>query len=103
MADELAARRQAAIQAGAIRESHRDRILRAWHSMTPAQRDYDRYQGKIPVGASWTPETEDGARAIEERQAERGLSLYEAGCTCHISPPCSFCLRMDYDAEDSNG
>lgn len=70
-----------------------ERRLRIWNAMTPAQRDYDRFAGVIPHGASWACETEDGAKALEERRRTRGFSRYETGCACHINPPCSFCLR----------
>jgi hypothetical protein len=82
-----------------VREAEQKR-LEIWNSMTPEQRDYDRYMGKIPRGASWNPETNDGARAIEERQSERGYSVYEEGCSCHINPPCSYCTRDEADRLD---
>lgn len=78
-------------------ETRREAQLRIWHRMTPAQRDYDRFVGKIPLGASWTPETLDGGRALDDRREERGLSVYEQGCSCHIAPPCSYCTRIEYD------
>jgi hypothetical protein len=75
--------------------NRRDDRLRIWRSLTPAQRDYDRYMGVIPPGAEWLCETEAGALALEKRREQRGFSVYETGCSCHINPPCSFCTRED--------
>ena len=73
--------------------NRREQLLESWNRLTPQQRDYDRYVGKIPVGASWECETEEGQKVLEERRKERGLSCYEQGCSCHIDPPCSYCTR----------
>ena len=70
-----------------------------WKRMTPKQRDYDRFVGVIPPGASWVCETEEGAKVLEERRKDRGLSVYEVGCTCHINPPCDYCVRLSGDEE----
>jgi hypothetical protein len=78
----------------------KEQRLRIWRSLTPAQRDYDRFAGKIPTGASWTCETPEGQKALDERRAMRGRSVYEDGCSCHISPPCSYCTRIEYDDLD---
>lgn len=79
-------------------ETRAERRMRIWNSMTPAQRDYDRFVGAIPPGASWACETQAGAEALEQRRQDRGRSVYEQGCSCHISPPCSYCTReADYD------
>lgn len=75
------------------------RRLEIWRRMTPEQRDYDRYQGVIPIGASWTCETKEGQENLDQRREEKGLSFYETGCTCHINPPCSFCVRGIEDEE----
>lgn len=78
----------------------RERALEIWRSLTPAQRDYDRFAGKIPIGASWVCETEEGQKVLDERRADRGNSIYEDGCSCHIVAPCSYCTRIEYDDED---
>lgn len=75
-----------------------ERRLEIWKRMTPQQRDYDRYVGVIPFGASWTCETAGGDEAVAERKQEKGLSVYEQGCSCHINPPCGYCTRLE-DAE----
>ncbi len=64
------------------------RRLDIWRSMTPEQRDYDRYQGWYPHGAG-ACETADGALAIEQRQQEAYDD--EHACRCHIRPPCWHC------------
>jgi len=74
--------------------------LQIWKGMTPEKRDYDRMQGVIPFGASWTPETPEGAEAIKERQAQKGRSVYEEGCSCHTNPPCSYCVRESESNEE---
>lgn len=82
-------------------ERAQDRRLRIWKGLTPAQRDYDRMMGMIPPGASWEPETEAGRENLAERRRTRGPSVYEAGCSCHINPPCSYCLRtLGQEADD---
>ncbi|WP_293875523.1 hypothetical protein [Sphingomonas sp. UBA978] len=75
--------------------------LRIWHAMTPADRDYDRFVARsIPQGAHWSAETEGG----RQMQAERDRLIDEAtdndGCSCHINPPCGFCMRQS-DEEDA--
>ncbi len=67
----------------------RDRQLEIWKSMTPEQRDYDRYVGQIPFGQNRVPETEGGRLALEQRAEQRREERGE--CSCHIRPPCSFC------------
>lgn len=71
--------------------------LTRWKRMTPQKRDYDRFVGRIPRGASWTCETQEGSAAIRDR-AERDEELGQVGCSCHINPPCNFCV--DYEALD---
>lgn len=75
-------------------------MLRVWNAMTPAQRDYDRFVARsIPAGAHWSAETKGGL----EMQAERERIMDEAtdsdGCSCHINPPCGYCMRQS-DEED---
>lgn len=72
-------------------ESKQDREMKIWRTLTPAQRDYDRFVGRIPFGASRACETADGAKAIADRDRERD-ERRERECTCHISPPCSVCV-----------
>lgn len=74
-------------------ETRNELRLKLWKNMTPERRDYDRYQGVIPHGASWTCETKEGQIMLDRRREEKGLSVYETGCSCHINPPCSYCLR----------
>jgi len=76
--------------------------LEIWASMTPQQRDYDRFMGVIPPGASWICETQEGKDAVKNRIEEKGLSCYEQGCSCHISPPCSYCTRTIDEEEEPN-
>lgn len=77
--------------------TYRERQLEIWNRMTPQERDYDRFVGKIPTGASWNCETEEGKEALERRRDDRGYSVYEEGCSCHINPPCGYCERINYD------
>ena len=65
---------------------HRD----IWRSLTPDQRDYDRYQGWFPPGEG-ACETEYGRRQVMERQ-ERAYDD-EHACRCHINPPCWHCTE----------
>lgn len=53
----------------------REKRARAYRNLTPAQRAYDRHVD--PLGAYHTG--------------------FDAGCSCHISAPCSYCTR---DIED---
>ena len=67
-------------------ETKQARLLRIWNTLTPEQRDYDRFVARrIPFGASKAPETEDG---VKMRDAMYDSSNDERGCSCHISPPC---------------
>lgn len=56
-----------------------------WRGMTEQQRAYDRYVD--PANSSVL-------------DSERGLSLdrIERGCSCHISPPCSWCTGPENPA-----
>jgi hypothetical protein len=80
-----------------MEETKNEMRLKIWRNMTPEQRDYDRFVGKIPFGASWSCETEEGQKNLEERRESRGMSVYEEGCSCHICPPCNYCIRKDND------
>lgn len=62
--------------------------LAIWRSMTPQQRDFDRYQGWYPPGEG-VCETKEGAQAIEQRLEDAWNE--EHGCRCHINPPCWHC------------
>lgn len=64
------------------------RRLNIWRSLTPEQRDYDRYQGWFPPGEG-VCETEDGRLVIAERQQSSRDD--EHACRCHIRPPCWHC------------
>lgn len=81
------------IEAGFLRdrtetpEQRRARKLATWNAMTPKQRDYDRYVGRIPDGASHNFETEGGRLAKDQR-------ISEGGCTCFSRPPCDFCMSL---------
>ena len=62
------------------------RTLRAkiWKSMSEKEKAYD---GHFSPAAS---------RALDEAE-EYGD---QCGCSCHIDPPCSYCLSKDDDDED---
>jgi hypothetical protein len=81
-------------------ETKQARVLRHWNALTPEQRDYDRFVARrIPHGASKAPETEDGAKM---RDAMYDRASGERGCSCHISPPCSWCTEEHLpDPEES--
>lgn len=69
--------------------------------MTPEQRDYDRFVAKrIPPGASHNPETEGGRLALDALQGHGSDSGYPEGCSCHMSAPCAFCVRLTEDQAD---
>lgn len=70
----------------------REERLRLWESLTPEQRDYDRFVARrIPEGAGWLAETEGGRELLRERDRAR----MDGECTCHISPPCWVCLETE--------
>lgn len=74
------------------RETKLERQQRIWRQMTPEQRDYDRFVARqVPLGCSLEPETEGGRRMQRELTA-RVAEEASRGCTCHINPPCSFCV-----------
>lgn len=62
--------------------------LAIWKSLTPEQRDFDRYQGWYPPGQG-ACETAEGARGVEIRDQEAYEAEHE--CRCHIAPPCWHC------------
>lgn len=62
-----------------------DRRMQIWRSLTPAQRDHDRYVGVYPPGQG-NYETDGALDAAIQRDGER---YHE--CTCFINPPCSHC------------
>jgi len=81
-------------------ESKQERVLRIWNSLTPKQRDYDRFVARrIPLGASKAPETADG---VKMRNAMYDRENDERGCSCHISPPCSWCTDQPTDDEEQD-
>lgn len=68
--------------------------LRTWNRLTPQQRDYERYVGVIPQGASWKCETPKGKLAVIDRDKQLSSPAFEQDCSCHINPPtCTRCLR----------
>lgn len=69
-----------------------EKQIRIWRSMTPEQRDYDRFVARqVPLGCSVLPETEGGRQMLSEIN-DREMEAAATGCTCHVSPPCSFCV-----------
>lgn len=66
------------------------RRLEIWRSMTPEQRDYDRYQGWFPPGED-NCETEDGRLDVEDRQQRAHDD--EHACRCHTRAPCWHCTE----------
>jgi hypothetical protein len=67
-----------------------EREMEIWKRMSPKDRDYDRYVGRIPYGASMRYETDEGQRAADQRANQRDEEK-ERSCSCHINPPCSYC------------
>lgn len=51
---------------------------RIWNAMSPERKAYDRY-------------VDPANSAALDRGVGVNLDRYERGCSCHISPPCSFC------------
>lgn len=70
--------------------------LAIWRSMTPEQRDYDRYQGWFPPGQG-ACETEDGR--VEVERIQQDVYDDEHACRCHIRPPCWHCTDCHDCAE----
>ena len=71
------------------------RRIRIWWSMTPAQRDYDRFVARqipygLPPGEAYRNETGMVSAGWDDDA--------EPSCSCHISPPCSYCLSADEEA-----
>lgn len=82
-------------------ESKRERNLRIWRGMTPQARDYDRFVARqIPQGATWGAETEGGRAMEAERDRMMDTDDEPSGCSCHLSAPCSYCLR-DTEEDDA--
>lgn len=40
-------------------------------------------------------------KAEADRQYDRYVTRVPEGCSCHISPPCSYCTRDDGEASDA--
>lgn len=77
-------------------ETKRERDLRIWRNMTPAQRDYDRLVARrIPQGATWGAETAAGQAAEAERDRRMDDGSEPEGCSCHLSAPCGWCVVQD--------
>ncbi len=54
-----------------------------WSRMSEKRKQYDRH---------FAPEQSQGLdNAIDDAESE----AYETGCSCHISPPCSFCVNKN--------
>ncbi len=60
---------------------------RIWNRMSEKDRAYDRYVDPANSMAL------DAGRGVD-------LDRYERGCSCHISPPCSFCCDAPDEDED---
>lgn len=76
-------------------ESKRARHLRIWRNLTPEQRDYDRFVARqIPQGATWGAETQGGLAMQAERDRLTEDGGESDGCSCHINPPCSYCMSQ---------
>ena len=59
-----------------------------WRNMTPKQKAYDRYVD--PLGAY-----------TSGLSAPRGYDdLYGGSCSCHINPPCSYCINKSNEEEE---
>jgi hypothetical protein len=52
----------------------------AWNNLTPQQRAYDNMVD--PLGAYHTD-----------------FSVEDRGCSCHISPPCNYCINKGEDTQ----
>jgi hypothetical protein len=89
-----------------IKERERRRIA-IWWGMSPEARDYDRHVARrIPAGL---PADERGRIETDEYRAwlTRRSSVStprdfddDPGCTCHINPPCSWCMERCPESED---
>ncbi len=76
----------------------RAKRLAIWRGMTPEQRDYDRFVARqIPHGATWGAETKGGLEMEAERDIRMDDDSGPDGCSCHINPPCSWCLAQPED------
>lgn len=62
-----------------------------WKKMTPEQRNYDRMVD--PMGAYTSGLSAPGG------DAHIWDSEPEACCSCHISPPCSYCVNKSTEEE----
>lgn len=68
--------------------------IRHWNALTPQERDYDRMvAGKIPAGASWALETREAQDEWDRRASQREDEGID-GCSCHLHPPCSYCVGV---------
>jgi len=61
-----------------------------WRNMTPEQRAYDRMVD--PLGAYTSGISAPGGDDF----------MYERECTCHIAPPCSYCVDKSRDEAESD-
>lgn len=75
---------------------HNELRLKIWNQMTPAQRDYDRLIARqIPHGASPFLETKQAMELWEQMARDRPQK--SEGCSCHINPPCDWCVEQECD------
>jgi hypothetical protein len=70
----------------------REKHERIWRNLTPEQRAYDRMVD--PFGAYTSGLSAPGG--------DRDLFEPAQGCSCHISPPCNYCVNLPADDEDSD-
>lgn len=76
----------------------RAKRLAIWRGMTPEARDYDRFVARqIPYGATWSAETKGGLEMQADLDRLMDEIEDEGGCSCHIAPPCSWCLSQPCD------
>ena len=59
---------------------------RIWNQMAPERRAYDR--NVDPFNS-----------AVLDAGIGVDLAAYERGCSCHISPPCSFCTSQPEESD----
>ena len=55
---------------------------RIWNAMSEERRAYDRY-------------VDPANSAVLDSGIGVDVDAYERGCSCHISPPCSFCTDQE--------
>lgn len=68
-------------QCGFCRGIERQKI---WNRMSAKDRAYDRY-------------VDPRNSTVLDSGMDVDLDRYEAGCSCHINPPCSFCTSQSED------